>query len=77
VNSKEQALRFLQLLFTQCHQNEALKQALLKNPIKTLEQLTGKSNKLPEGYSIKVEDQSNPECIYINIPPKPKNLNGK
>ena len=73
MNSKEQALRFLQLLFTQCHQNEALKQALLKNPIKTLEKLTGKPNNRPKEYAVIVEDQSNPDCIYFNIPAKTNN----
>lgn len=73
MNSKQNAYRFLQLLFSQCNKNENLKKALLENPIKTLEKITGKPNSLPTGYTIEVEDQSNPECIYINIPPKPKN----
>jgi len=75
VTPKQQSLRFLQVLFKKCHENETLKKALLKKPIQTLEKLTGKPNKLPIGYSIKVEDQSNPECMYFNIPLKPKNLN--
>ncbi|MEX0275672.1 MAG: hypothetical protein AB3N16_14965 [Flavobacteriaceae bacterium] len=75
MNSKltreEQARDFLNRLFKRCWENPDLKKALVQDPIGTLEALTGKAHQLPPGYRIQIEDQSNPNTIFINIPPKP------
>ncbi|WP_162819786.1 hypothetical protein [Kordia sp. SMS9] len=44
---------------------------LVKNPIQTLNSFTGKNGALPNGKVLIVEDQTNPDHIYLNIPAKP------
>ncbi len=50
---------------------------LVKNPIETLNKFTGKNGKLPTGKVLVVEDQTNPNHIYLNIPAKPVNYSDK
>lgn len=49
-------------------ESDDFKASLIDNPEETLEKFFGRS--LPTGKKIKVTDQSDPECLYINIPVK-------
>ena len=47
------------------------KKDLIRNPIATIETVTGKKIELPDGKSIVVQDQTDKNTVYINIPGKP------
>lgn len=68
---QKQAQHFIQQLIKACWENPDFKRQLIASPIKTIEKVTGKPNRLPVGIRIEVEDQSDPEKIYLNIPAKP------
>jgi hypothetical protein len=42
-----------------------------EDPIKALNKFTGIEAKLPEDKMVVVEDQTNPNHVYLNIPPQP------
>ncbi|VAW11840.1 hypothetical protein MNBD_BACTEROID03-1900 [hydrothermal vent metagenome] len=65
---QKQAQEFIQQLIKVCWENPDFKKQLIASPIKTIEKVTGKPNRLPEGIQVEVEDQSNPSIIYLNIP---------
>lgn len=69
---QQQAQNLINLLIRYCWENRDFKLKLMNDPIKTIEEITGAPNKLPEGTSITVEDQSDTSLIYLNIPTKPK-----
>lgn len=50
--------------------DEDFKRALLEDPGRTLEAFFGR--KVPAGKKIVITDQSDPDCLYINIPVKPE-----
>lgn len=68
-----EAKHLIQILIETALQNEAFKQKLISDPIRTIEKVTGKPSHFPKGIRIQVEDQSDPSIIYINLPVKPKN----
>ncbi len=68
---QKQAAKFIQELKKACWQSEKFKRKLIKSPVKTIEKLTGRKNRLPKGIKIQVEDQSDPSIIYLNIPANP------
>ncbi|MBK6948964.1 MAG: NHLP leader peptide family RiPP precursor [Haliscomenobacter sp.] len=45
------------------------KARLVANPLATLQAITGKSFRIPEGKTLVVCDQTDDSTIYINIPP--------
>lgn len=47
------------------------KKELIADPIKTIENLTGKRVKLPKDKTIVVRDQTDASIVYINIPTEP------
>jgi len=71
---QQQAQHFIHFLIKKCWENLNFKKKLIEDPITTIETIIGKPNNLPEGTHIHVEDQSDPEIIYFNIPPKPTQL---
>ncbi len=66
--TKEQEL--LQTMIRMSWKDEAFKNELITNPIKTIESIIGKPLNLAEGKSIEVQDQTDESTIYINIPAK-------
>lgn len=72
--AQKQAAQLIQTLIKACWGSKKFKKKLIKSPVKTIEKVTGKKSHLPKGIQIEVEDQSDPTMIYLNIPPKPKNL---
>lgn len=70
-DQKQKGHEFLHSIYTKAWHNETFKQALVDNPIETLNTFTGKNANIPAGRKLLVEDQTNPNHIYLNIPIKP------
>lgn len=63
--------KLLQQVIAEAWDNPIFKQELLASPIEAIKTLTGEIIKIPEGKTLQVFDQSSPEIIAFNIPPKP------
>ncbi|QVY64637.1 NHLP leader peptide family RiPP precursor [Polaribacter sp. Q13] len=61
----------LQSIIQKAWEDEAFKQELIANPVKAIEELTGKKINLPEGKTIVVKDQTDKTSLFINIPAQP------
>lgn len=62
----------LNQVIEECWSNPGFIETLKKDPVVTIEKLTGQKVELPEGVSrIEVVDQTNPNVININIPEQP------
>lgn len=68
--SKEQQL--LKEVIYKAWEDSAFKEELIKDPIASIEKLTGKKLKLPEGKKFIVRDQTDASAVYINIPAEKK-----
>ena len=71
--TQEQQVRGQKLtsdLVQKAYENTLFKERLIRNPAETIEDFTG--NKLQKNVSIVVEDQTNLNHIYLNIPAKRK-----
>jgi len=64
---------FLKSIYKKAWTDKTFLRKLVKNPIQTLNSFTGKKGTLPSGKVLIVEDQTNPDHIYLNIPAKPVN----
>ncbi|WP_367393037.1 NHLP leader peptide family RiPP precursor [Lewinella sp. LCG006] len=58
----------MQDLITRSHQSEEFKKELISNPETTIEKVVGAEMRIPAGSRIIVEDQSNTDVLYLNIP---------
>lgn len=67
-----EAHRLINLLIETAQKNNHFKQRLIKEPIKTIEKVTGKPSHFPEGITIQVEDQTDPSIIFLNLPIDPR-----
>lgn len=63
---QQQGVELMKSLVEKAWENAQFKDQLMKEPRQTLESFTGE--KLSDETKIIVEDQSNPEVIYFNIP---------
>lgn len=57
-------------LISRAHENESFKERLINEPLETIESFTGKKLDLIGNVKLIVEDQTNPDKIYLNIPRK-------
>ncbi|MEM6718293.1 MAG: TOMM propeptide domain-containing protein [Bacteroidota bacterium] len=64
---------FLKSIYKKAWKDKTFLRKLVKNPIQTLNSFTGKKGALPTGKVLIVEDQTNPNHIYLNLPAKPVN----
>ena len=72
LTEKQQKLQeFLSSIYKKVWEDEKFKQELIANPIATLNVFTGKEASFPNDKKLVVEDQTNPNYIYLNIPKKP------
>lgn len=62
---------FLLSIYKKAWEDEKFKQSLIKNPVETLNEFTGKVVDFPKDKKLIVQDQSNSNHVHINIPPKP------
>ncbi|MGH1387229.1 hypothetical protein [Kordia sp.] len=70
-STEQKANEFLASIYKKAWEDEVFKRDLVKNPIETLNKFTGKKANISIDKSVIVEDQTNPNHVYINIPPKP------
>ena len=68
---QQKAQEFLASIYTKAWEDESFKQNLINKPIDTLNKFTGKVVDFPKDKKLMVQDQTNPNHIYINIPAKP------
>jgi hypothetical protein len=71
LTQQQKAQEFLVKIYTEAWRDESFKKSLINYPIETLNKFTRKIANLPKDKVLIVEDQSNPNHIYINIPAKP------
>jgi len=67
-NDQNTPEEFLSSLLTKAMEDRSFKSQLLTNPTSTIEEFKGEKLNVPEGKSIVVVDQSDPNVIFINIP---------
>lgn len=65
---QKQGAELMKTLVEKAWESAAFKDQLVKNPVATIELVTGK--KTNENYKFIVEDQSDPSAVYLNIPRK-------
>lgn len=68
---QKQAYTIIQKLIDTCHKDAVFKKALINDPITTIEKAIGKQSYIRKDIKVKVEDQSDPQILYLNLPPKP------
>ncbi len=71
-NSKKEAKELLETLVARAQESVSFKEQLVSNPKGTIEEIKGATMNIPEGMSIVVEDQTDANTIYLNIPPRPE-----
>ncbi|WNJ16384.1 NHLP leader peptide family RiPP precursor [Pontibacter sp. G13] len=52
-------------------EDDSFKNALMANPEATIQETFGASLETKPGTTLKVSDQTNPDHVYLNLPPKP------
>lgn len=67
----QKAQLFLASIYKKAWKDEDFKKDLINNPIETLNKFTGKIANFPEDKKVEVQDQTNPNHVYLNIPVKP------
>ena len=68
---EKEGQEFLLSIYRKFWQDADFRIELTKDPIKALNKFTGMQAKLPEDKMVVVEDQTNPNHVYLNIPPQP------
>jgi len=63
-----QAQELTQEIIIKSWEDLEFKNELIRDPLQTLKKLKGKTINLPENTSLVVEDQSDNNIIYLNIP---------
>ncbi|WP_298511847.1 NHLP leader peptide family RiPP precursor [uncultured Kordia sp.] len=71
---QEKANEFLASIYKKAWEDEGFKRNLISNPIETLNKFTGKKANISIDKNVMVEDQTNPNHVYINIPAKPAGM---
>lgn len=68
---QQKGQELVQSLISKSWEDPAFKTALIANPASTISNLTGKDLSLPANTSIVVEDQTDENIVYLNIPAEP------
>jgi len=66
--NQEEGQEYLQSIISKAWEDNNFKQDLIANPLAAMEKVIGKKMTLPNDKKIIVEDQTNQNIIYINIP---------
>jgi len=69
-NNLKEAEIIMNSVIEKCWQDTSFKNQLLSSPTKTLSQFSGKKLNVPDGVTLIVNDQTDKNTIYINIPAK-------
>ncbi len=67
----EKGAELMKTLAQKAWESSTFKEQLIKNPVATIEQVTGKNVTMLVNKRIVVEDQTDESLIYFNIPAKP------
>jgi hypothetical protein len=70
IEQQEKSAELLKTLAQKAWESATFKEELIKNPIATIEQVTGKNLTNLADKRIVVEDQTDESIIYLNIPAK-------
>lgn len=68
---QKKGFEILNILAEKCWENSEFKDKLINNPRVEIENLLGTNINLPENKKIVIEDQTDNNFIYFNIPQKP------
>lgn len=68
---QKQGTELIKTLAQKAWESSTFKEQLVKNPLATIQSITGKPFTLPENKKIVVEDQTDESVIYFNIPAEP------
>lgn len=63
--------KIISTLLEKSWEDPQFKADLIANPEQTIQEATGESLDLPEGKTLVVVDQTNPDFAYLNIPAEP------
>lgn len=72
LEQQEKGVELLRTLTMKAWESATFKEQLIKNPVATIEQVTGKDLSFLGDKKIVVQDQTDDSVIYINIPAQPK-----
>lgn len=68
---QKQGVELMKMLVEEAWKNATFKDQLIIDPVQTIQNFTGNAINLPSNKKLIVEDQTNENIIYINIPSKP------
>ena len=68
---QQKGQEFLTSIYKKSWEDPIFKEDLINKPIETLNTFTGRIANFPVDKKMVVEDQTNPNHIYLNIPAKP------
>ena len=71
LQEKQKQKEFISKLISKCWEDAEFKAKLIANPVETMESFLGKKINDKAGKTIHVNDQTNTEIVYINIPSNP------
>ena len=66
----QEGQRIMADIIKKCWEDESFKNEFKNNPVKTIEEFTGKEFKLEDNKVFKVVDQTDEDVVYFNIPKK-------
>lgn len=69
--NQEKKFGIYQAIIDEAWKNESFKQELISNPKSSIEKVLGKKLKVHEDTKFVIEDQTNTDLVYLNIPRKP------
>ena len=69
--AQKAAQEMLNTVISKCWESDEFKQNLINHPVRTIEKVTGNPVNLADGVQIIVNDQTNTDYAYFNIPAKP------
>lgn len=72
---QQEAQEMMNSIISKCWDNQEFKQDLISDPVGTIEKFTGKPMNVPQGKTLKVNDQTDNDFVHINIPSVP-NIEG-
>lgn len=71
LKQQEKGMELINTLVQKAWESATFKNQLVKNPVSTIKEYAGDHFKLSESYKFIVEDQSDEDIIFLNIPPRP------
>jgi hypothetical protein len=71
---RHQGEELMKTLAQKAWENSAFKEQLIKDPVTTIQEFTGKHFEIPENQKFIVVDQTDESTVYFNIPKDPNNM---